>query len=77
MNKKFILLLISFIILTSCRESEEVAAIEYGSTKVRILENKTYDDDSNPLIAKDSTATALVEEQDPPVKQGGHWKIKQ
>ncbi|MDP9955133.1 hypothetical protein J2X97_000770 [Epilithonimonas hungarica] len=82
MNKKFILLLSLFIVFTSCRDTEEAMekeknnASEFAkSAKQSSVADKNTVSESNFEVPSDSTSTKyLEEEEDPPVKHGGHWK---
>ncbi len=80
MHIKFIQILIPFLTLISCREYDEVSLNDNSSEKVTKSAKKILGRDSmnvdDPLAARDSSETNVGLEEDPPVKHGGHWKVK-
>ena len=75
MQIKFIQVVIPLLTLISCREYEEVILNDYSYESLQTSEKKIQHKDS-VSDAKDSTVIKAVPEEDPPVKHGGHWKIK-
>nr|WP_314495545.1 hypothetical protein [uncultured Chryseobacterium sp.] len=75
MQIKFIQIVIPLLTLISCREYEEVILNDYSNESLKISEKKIQHKDA-VSDAKDSTVIKAVSEKDPPVKHGGHWKIK-
>jgi len=80
MSTKFIQILVPLLTLISCREYEQISIIENNNETLQTLEKKNLNGDSASgsysLIVQDSSRINPKPEEDPPVKHGGHWKMK-
>jgi len=79
MSTRFIQILVLLLTLISCREYEQISIIE-NNKSLQTVEKKNLNKDStsgsHPLVIQDSSKANPRLEEDPPVKHGGHWKMK-
>ncbi|MCX8526395.1 hypothetical protein OF897_20980 [Chryseobacterium formosus] len=75
MKLRFIQILILIVTLNSCRQIDEIADIENNSNQI-ISDNVETNLKKENYQKKDSTSSAgfEIDNNDPPVKHGGHWR---
>jgi hypothetical protein len=79
MKRKFIHIIIILFTIISCREIEENAVDERNTIELRKENNS---DSSKSLFEENQISDVIepnspeLEEEDPPVKHGGHWRVQ-
>ncbi|MCX8534641.1 hypothetical protein [Chryseobacterium luquanense] len=79
MKLRFIQILILIVTLNSCRELDEIAEIEEYSNQImsdNVETNLKKENYQNLATRKDSASNSgfEIDNNDPPVKHGGHWR---
>ncbi|HEX7868641.1 MAG TPA: hypothetical protein VF455_00865 [Chryseobacterium sp.] len=79
MKLRFIQILILIVTLNSCRQIDEIADIENNSNQIisdNVETNLKKENYQNLATRIDSTSSAgfEIDNNDPPVKHGGHWR---
>lgn len=80
MKLRFIQILILIVTLNSCRQIDEITDSENSSKEI-IFDNAETNERENyngQASRKDSASSVgfEIDENDPPVKHGGHWRTK-
>ncbi|MDF2934211.1 MAG: hypothetical protein K0R36_3542 [Chryseobacterium sp.] len=79
MKRKFIHIVILLFTIISCREIEENAVYEQNTSEIK-KENESINSKSSSENEQTSDViepnSPELEEEDPPVKHGGHWRVQ-